>query len=130
MKLLIYSRQDRGIIKPIEQVIAALGDINLEYTRDQQAFKHALRTCYAGETLVVFFVDDKRDMAFLESVGMDFMDIKLVIYFGDKGTDLFVRAYKLGPRMVTGAFDTDDLLLAAVKGILLNLMGTRTIFKG
>ena len=129
MKLLIYSRQDRGIIKSIEQVITALGDINLEHARDQQAFKYALSTCYAGETLVIIFVADKKDMAFLESVEMDFMDIKLVIYFGDKDTDLFARAYKLSPRMVTGAFDTDDLLLAAVKGILLNLMGTRTIMK-
>lgn len=130
MKLLIYSRQDRGIINSIEQVITALGNITLEHARDQQAFRHALRTCYAGETLMVFFVDDKPDMAFLESVEMDFMDIKLVIYLGDKGTEFFARAYKLGPRMVTGGFDTDDLLLAAVKGILLNLMGTRKIMKG
>jgi len=131
MKLLIYSRQDRGIIKSIEQVITALGgDINMEHARDQKEFKHASKFCYTGETLVVFFVDKKTDMAFLESVEMDFMDIKLVIYLGDKETDLIVRAYKLYPRVVTGAFDKDDLLLAAVKGILLNLMGARRIMNG
>jgi len=67
------------------------------------------------------------DMAFLEFVEMDFMDIKLVIYFTDKKTDLFARAYKLYPRVVTGAFDSDELLPAVVNGILINLMDARAI---
>ena len=67
------------------------------------------------------------DMAFLEFVEMDFLDIKLVIYFTDKKTDLFARAYKLYPRVVTGAFDSDELLPAVVNGILINLMDARAI---
>jgi len=130
MKTLIYSKQDHGIIRSIEQVITALGNISFEYARSRKEFKHALNFCYAGETLVVFFVDGKNDMAFLESVGMDFMDIKLVIYFTCKEADLFAPAYKLGPRMVTGAFDRDELLIAAVRGILLKLIGARAVIDG
>ncbi len=89
-----------------------------------------MRSCFAGETLVVFFVHGKKEMAFLESVEMDFMDIKLVIYLMEKETGLFARAHKLDPRVVTGAFDSDELLIAAVKGILLNLIGARAIING
>ena len=127
MKVLIYSRQDHGITKRIEQVITAVGSVRLEYARDQKEFKQASASCFAGETLVIFFVDGKKDMGFLESVEIDFLDIKLVIYFTDKKTDLFARAYKLYPRVVTGAFDSDELLPAVVKGILINLMEARAI---
>ena len=127
MKVLIYSRQDHGITKRIEQVVADFGNICLEYARDQKKFKHASASCFAGETLVIFFVDGRKDMAFLESVEMAFMDIKLVIYFTDNKADLLTRAYKLYPRVVTGTFDSDELLPAAVKGILINLMDSRAI---
>lgn len=130
MKVLIYSRQDHEIIKRIEQVVADFGNIGLEFARDQKKFQQASASCFAGETLVIFFVDGKKDMAFLESVEMDFMDIKLVIYFTDKQADLLARAYKLYPRVVTGSFDSDERLPAAVKGILSNVMDTRAIING
>ncbi|MCP4719160.1 MAG: hypothetical protein GY860_06855 [Desulfobacteraceae bacterium] len=53
------------------------------------------------------------------------MDIKLLIYFIEKDRDMISRAYKLDPRVVTGAFDCDDFLPAAVGGILLNLIEAR-----
>jgi hypothetical protein len=127
MKVLIYSRQDHGIIKRVEQVVAAVGNIHLEYARDKKEFKEASASCFAGQTLVVFFVDGENDMGFLESVEMDFMDTKLVIYFAEHKADLLARAYKLYPRVVTGAFDSDERLPGAVKGILVNLMGARAI---
>jgi predicted Zn-dependent peptidase len=127
MKLLVYNRQDRGIIRRIERVTTALGKIMLKPVEDPNAVRTALNRCYAGETLVVFFVGDKKDMAVLESVERNFMDIKRVNYLCDKQPDFFVRAYKLFLRMATGNFDTDDLLLAAVNGILSNLMGTRRL---
>jgi len=129
MKTLIFSRQDHVIIQSIEQVIISLGNIDLEYVRGPGEFKQALKLCYAGETLVVFFVHGKNDLAFLESVEMDFMDIKLVIYFIDREDDLLARAYKMDPRIVTGAFDSDELLIAAVRGILLNLTGAKAVIK-
>ncbi len=130
MKILIFSRQDHKIIRKIEQAITAFSSISLEQVSDRKKFKQALNSCFAGETLVVFFVDGKKDMAFLESVEMHFMDIKLLIYFIEKDTDMFSRAYKLDPRVVTGAFDCDEFLPAAVQGILLNLIEARTKIDG
>ncbi|MBU0972997.1 MAG: hypothetical protein KKC20_20295 [Proteobacteria bacterium] len=130
MKVLIYNRQDWDIIESLQQTLKAMGNIHLCRARDRKGFKKALSSCFAGETLVVFFVEEKRDMIFLESVEMEFMDIKLIIYFTDKKTDLFARAYKLYPRVVTGAFDSDAFLPAAVRGILLNLMGARATING
>ncbi|MCP4717948.1 MAG: hypothetical protein GY860_00700, partial [Desulfobacteraceae bacterium] len=95
MKILIFSRQDHKIIRKIEQAISAFDNISLEHVSDKKGFKQALGFCFAGETLVVFFVDRKKDMVFLESVGTDFMDIKLLIYFIEKDRDMISRAYKL-----------------------------------
>ncbi|MBA3012579.1 MAG: hypothetical protein FP812_20425 [Desulfobacula sp.] len=84
MKVLIYNRQDWDIIGRLQQTLKAMGNIRLLHARDRKGFKHALSSCFAGETLVVFFVEGKKDMVFLESEEMEFMDIKLIIYFTTK----------------------------------------------
>ncbi len=64
MKILIFSRQDHKIIRRIEQAITAFSNISLEQVSDRKKFKQALNSCFAGEALVVFFVNGKKDMAF------------------------------------------------------------------
>ncbi len=121
MRILVYSREDHDIIPAIESVLSLKGGVEFHVATKPKAFKQKAGKCLNGETILVFFIYEKADMDFLESVEMDFIDIKLVIYLAVDDRDLMTRAYKLHPRVVTGTCDSKDLLPAAVNGILASL---------
>ncbi len=122
MRILVYSREDHDIIPAIESVLSLKGGVEFQVATNPKAFKQKAGRCLNGETILGFFIHNTADMDFLESVAMDFIDIKLVIYLAADDGDLMTRAYKLHPRVVTGNCDSKDLLPAAVNGILIGLM--------
>ncbi len=122
MRILVYSREDHGIIPAVESVLSLKGGVEFQVATKPNAFKQKVGKCLNGETILVFFIYEKADMDFLESAEKDFIDMKLVIYLAVDDRDLMTRAYKLHPRVVTGNCDSKDLLPAAVNGILTSLM--------
>ena len=121
MKILVYSREDHAVIQTVESVLSLKERVEFQVAATPKAFKQKVGKCLNGETILVFFIYEKADMDFLESVEIDFIDIKLVISLAVDDRDLMTRAYKLHPRLVTGNCDSKELLPAAVNGILTSL---------
>lgn len=117
MKLLIFSRQEHPVMEKVTAVVQSVENIRWSWLRDQASLEDAMAGAYAGETLMLFFIEAESDMVFLEQIQKGFMDIKLVVYFACEKNGMMARAYKCFPRLITGDFDRADLLVAAIKGI-------------
>jgi|GEM_PF-1817506 len=93
------------------------------YASTHGAFKQLYAQCLSGETIVVFFVNDDADMAFLEVMEKDFVDTKLLVSIANGNEQWVARAYKQKPRIVTRSYDHPELLAMTIKGIARQMNG-------
>lgn len=120
MQILVFSRKTRSIIKTLT-TLAGEG-ASVARVPDEISCRRALAGCMDGESILVFFITDPADMAFLETQAREFIDMKLIIFLENHDPELADRAYRLKPRLVIDSRDSPALLPGAVEGILSSLM--------
>jgi len=122
LNIIIYNDQDHSIIQAIKTRTLMFKNCTVTRVTDYKTFKKNLASCFAGECIIVFFINREKDMMFLESVKKQFVDIKLLIYLALEGNDIASRAYALSPRIVISNNSSKELLPEALQGILKNLI--------
>ncbi len=120
MKILVFSREYRDCIKDLEGV--AEKSASVIRVRDENDCRAALTQCMDGETILIFFITNEKEMAFLETQARYFIDMKLIICLESSDAELSARAYRLKPRLVLDPRASQDLLAGAAKGIMAGLL--------
>ena len=118
MKVLIYNPYRRYITQQRINSVSGYDKCRIVPTEDLFVFKYAFNECLSGETIVVFFIENETDMAFLEDMNSKFVDIKLIVNHPDENDKFRARILKLYPRFVTVSDDCDRLLPEVVPGLV------------
>ncbi len=79
MGILIYVNSENYQAYQQLDAIHKLVPYPRSYVSSHEAFKQAYGQCLSGETIVVFFVNDDADLAFLEVMEKDFVDTKQLL---------------------------------------------------
>lgn len=106
------------MIKEVKTIVLQFENHCLIQVKELIELKHTLSLCFAGDSLLIFFVNTEQDMIFLESLKTQHMDIKLLIYIAIDDSTLVSRGYALFPRLVIDVNSHKNLLPAAVEKFL------------
>ena len=118
MKILIFNNQNEKINQKIQYALNAYQNCQLILTKDHHTFTKEFSFCLSGETIIVFFINNKNDMDFLESIHTQFVDIKLIVDQSERKKSFQSRVLELHPRMITNFDENSELLIGVVQGIV------------
>ena len=118
MKILIYDSRNKQDKDSINTLVETFTSCQILFTDNYYSFETKLLSCYSGETVIVFFVNEEKDMDFLESTMKNLTDIKLIVNLLEKTSSLESRAYAIGARLVTKTDDNEVLLPLGLQGII------------
>jgi len=118
MNILIYNSSHADADAILDQQLNSISGCSLIFTKNHEHFRREFTTCFSGETLVVFFIYQEPDMAFIESLQAGFVDIKLIINLSGNNDSIQSRALKLHPRIITDFDENPDLLTGVIQGIV------------
>ena len=147
MKILIYSSQNEKAGQIFQKDFLAISEQIAEqcqvvFAGHHQKFEKEIRCCLAGESIVVFFATQNRDLDFLESTFKNISDVKLIIGIPDSGTSLapcsttckdiektlLSRAYAMKPRLVVRHEEKSSLLPLTLQGIVKEISRNQGIY--
>lgn len=118
MKILIFNPYHKDITQKIVDAIMEFSTCQIVNAADHPSFEIAFSSCLNGETIVVFFIREEKDISFLEYLHPKFFDIKLIVNHPDHGDKFQARIIKLCPRIITVTHECSQLLPYAVHGIV------------
>lgn len=121
MKILIFNPYHQDVNHRIINAVMAFQPCRVIEVDDHPSFRTAFSNCLSGETIVVFFVENERDMLFLEAMNSKFFDIKLIVNHPDQNDQFHERILKLYPRIMTVTHECLHLIPQAVCGIIKKL---------
>lgn len=124
MKVLIYAVLDDRVQASLEAIRTHV-TVPQHFVSSHAVFQTALAECFSGETIVVFFVHDADELAYLETMESKLLDTKLVLNLGTTENRLLLHAYKLHPRFISLPHDPPDLLAMTINGIVREMNRTR-----
>ncbi len=120
--IIIFNEQSHSTINAIKDRLVMFINYNIIVITDYAEFKDRFTSCLAGECIIIFFINNEKDMVFLELMKKYFMDIKLIIYLSFENKDIISRAYAMYPRMVISDDSSKELLPAVIEKIAKNLI--------
>ena len=118
MNFLIYTRNALPLVDKLMELAREAGPIRIQTATDQAGFDRAYQECFSGETLILFVMEDDRDMEVLDTASRYFLDVKLAVYLVEGAGGLKRRAFGYYPRLVSGYCEPESRIMDGVAGIL------------
>ncbi|MBN1828046.1 MAG: hypothetical protein JW884_02725 [Deltaproteobacteria bacterium] len=103
MKLLVYINQGDRLGRSILNNVAMAPDMSVVIVNAYEPFRREFRSCFSGETIIVFSIYNEEDLRFLEFTARDFVDVKLIVIMKTMEDSLRERLRLLNPRLVMPA---------------------------
>ncbi len=118
MKILIYNTYNEKMTEEIRHTISVYKNCQIIPAKNYNTFKKEFSLCLSGETIVVFFIKNEKDMNFLESIQGSFLDIKLIVNLTESEISFQSRILKLQPRIITDSDKNSILLTGTIQGMI------------
>lgn len=107
MKVLFFNKNNRDISDFIDPDLIHTYQIKVISSENYLLFRNELSKSFSGETIVVFIVEDMKDLSFIEEVQKYMLDMKLIIKHFDGLINSGRRILKLKPTLVIDSSYTD-----------------------